>query len=214
MVVNIESPGGMVHTYELAAAQLERIKKAEIPLTVCVDKVAASGGYLIACTANKILAAPFAIVGSIGVIAQVPNFNKLLKKKNIDYEEITSGEYKRTVSLFGEITEKGKQKFTEDIVETHKLFRDFVNKHRPHLDINQVATGEHWYGQQAIDKKLIDEIATSDEYLYSKINDFRIISVKVKEKQGLQKKLSEAMSLVVKKGISGYLKEVETDYKF
>lgn len=168
VVVRLESGGGMVHAYGLAASQLARIRNENIKLTVCVDKVAASGGYMMACVANRILAAPFAIVGSIGVIAQVPNFNKVLKKHDIDFREITAGEFKRTITFFGEITDSGVQKFRQQIEDTHRLFKEFVTLYRSHLDINKVATGEHWFGTEALNLGLIDEIKTSDEYLYSR----------------------------------------------
>ncbi|MCB0386868.1 MAG: protease SohB [Bdellovibrionales bacterium] len=193
-VVRVESPGGMVHTYGLAAAQLLRFRQHQIPLTVCVDKVAASGGYLMACTANKIVAAPFAILGSIGVLAQVPNLHRLLKKHDVDYEEITSGEFKRTVSLMGEITPKGREKFTEQIEDTHKLFKEFVVKCRPQLELDKVATGEHWFGERAIALKLVDELMTSDEYLISQMDDKQIYHLELAEKKTLGEKLSDALN--------------------
>lgn len=191
IVVCLESPGGMVHTYGLAASQLVRIREAGVQLTVCVDKVAASGGYLMACTANRILAAPFAIVGSIGVLAQVPNFNRLLKKHDIDYEEITAGEYKRTLTVLGEITEKGRAKFTEQITDTHALFKTFVSRFRPTLEMNQVATGEYWYGEQALSLNLVDSIQTSDDYLYKLSRKARVIKVEVQTHKRLTERLAE-----------------------
>lgn len=190
IMVKIESPGGFVHTYGLAAAQLERIKKQGCKLTVCVDKVAASGGYLMACTADQILAAPFAIVGSIGVIAQIPNFNKILKKNDVEFKEITAGEYKRSVSLFGELSEKGIKKFTEDIENTHSLFKNFVGKYRTKMDIAKVATGEIWYGIDAINNGLVDLVSTSDEYLFSKKDSSQIYTVKIVTKKSFADKFS------------------------
>ncbi|MDG4596717.1 MAG: protease SohB [Candidatus Contendobacter sp.] len=165
VMVRLESAGGLVHGYGLAAAQLLRIRDRRVKLTVAVDKVAASGGYLMACVADRIIAAPFAILGSIGVIAQLPNFNRLLKKHDIDYEQFMAGEYKRTVTLFGENTDKGRHKFQEEIEATHALFKDFVKTHRPRLDLDQVATGEYWYGTRALERQLADELRTSDDYL-------------------------------------------------
>ncbi|MBK9039703.1 MAG: protease SohB [Bdellovibrionales bacterium] len=192
VIVKIESPGGMVHGYGLAAAQLMRFRQKSIPLTVCVDKVAASGGYLMACTGDRILAAPFAIVGSIGVVAQVPNFNRFLKKHNVDYEEITAGEYKRTISMLGEITDKGRRKFTEQIEDTHLLFKEFVHKCRPQLNLATVATGEHWFGERALSLGLIDEIKTSDELVMEKMKEKDIFYLEMKEKKTLGDKLSKA----------------------
>lgn len=197
IVVRIESPGGLVHGYGYAAAQLIRVRDAGIPLTVCVDQVAASGGYLMACTANKIIAAPFALVGSIGVVAQVPNFNRLLKKHDVDYKEYTAGDFKRTVSLFGEITEKGEAKFKEQLELTHALFKTFVSKYRPTLDINKVATGEFWYGEHALSLKLIDEVKTSDEYLLAKSKQHQVVKISFQQKPSLSDKLSDIMAKAV-----------------
>lgn len=166
IVVKIESGGGIVHNYGLASSQLQRIRNQGIPLTVSVDQIAASGGYMMACVANKIIAAPFAILGSIGVIGQLPNFNRLLKNHDIDYEIHTAGEYKRTLTMFGENNDKAREKFQEEIHETHLLFKDFIKKNREILDLEKVATGEHWYGIQALELKLADELITSDDYLH------------------------------------------------
>ncbi len=178
VVVRLESPGGLVHGYGLAAAQLLRVRDRQIKLTVAVDKVAASGGYLMACVADRIIAAPFAILGSIGVIAQLPNFNRLLKKHDVDFEQFMAGEYKRTVTLFGENTDKGRQKFQEEIDNTHLLFTDFVKEHRPQLDVEHVATGEHWYGRRALDHQLADELSTSDDYLLSASSDADLYEIR------------------------------------
>ncbi|MFP6816667.1 MAG: protease SohB [Pseudomonadales bacterium] len=167
VVVRVESPGGVVHGYGLAASQLDRIKQHGVPLVVVVDKIAASGGYLMAAVADKVIAAPFAVMGSIGVVAQIPNVHRLLKKHDVDVEILTAGKYKRTLTVLGENTEEGRQKFVEELEDVHSLFQEFVSNHRPQVDIEAVATGETWYGQRAIDVKLIDEICTSDEYLTS-----------------------------------------------
>ncbi|MDP7591148.1 MAG: protease SohB [Litorilituus sp.] len=193
--VRLESGGGMVHGYGLASSQLERIRQHNIPLTVSVDKVAASGGYMMACVANNIIAAPFAILGSIGVIAQLPNFNRLLKKNDIDFEQFTAGEFKRTVTMFGENTEKGKEKFIEELEETHVLFKDFVNAHRPSLELDKVATGEHWFGTKALELGLIDVIQTSDDYLQNLSKSHKVVAIKYEVKKGLAEKFAKAASL-------------------
>ena len=189
VVLRLESPGGMVHGYGLAAAQLVRLRDAGFHLTICVDKVAASGGYMMACIGSEIVSAPFAILGSIGVVAQVPNFNRLLKEKNIDFEMYTAGEYKRTVTMFGENTEAGKAKFEEELQQTHVLFKHFVEKYRPQLNVEKVATGEHWYGQDALDLKLIDKLQTSDEYLLSLLPQHDIYAIQTRKKPTLGEKL-------------------------
>ena len=192
VVLRLESPGGMVHTYGLAASQLCRITNKDIPLTVVVDAVAASGGYMMACIGDKILAAPFAIIGSIGVVAELPNFHRLLKKNDIDYETFTAGEHKRTVTMFGENSEKSKAKFVEELEDTHELFKSHVAEHRPQVAISDVATGEIWYGKRALENQLVDDIQTSDEYLMSKRKEANIYTVTFEEKKTLQEKLGLA----------------------
>ena len=171
VVVRVESAGGLVHAYGLAASQLARVRGRGLPLTVAVDKVAASGGYLMAAVADRVLAAPFAVVGSIGVLAQVPNIHRLLKKHDVDVEVLTAGRYKRTLDLLGENTPEGREKLREELDDVHALFQEFVADWRPGLDIEAVATGEAWYGQRAVDRALVDELATSDEYLMKRAND-------------------------------------------
>ena len=189
VVLRLESPGGMVHGYGLAAAQLVRLRDAGFNLTICVDKVAASGGYMMACIANEIVSAPFAVLGSIGVVAQVPNFNRLLKEHNVDFELYTAGQYKRTVTMFGENTEEGKAKFEEELQQTHVLFKHFVEKYRPQLNVEKVATGEHWYGQDAMDLNLVDKLQTSDEYLLSLLTQHDVYLIQTRRKPTLGEKL-------------------------
>lgn len=189
VVVKLESSGGMVHSYGLASSQLARITDKNIPLTVCVDKVAASGGYMMACVADKILAAPFAIIGSIGVIAQIPNFHKLLKKSNIDYEMHTAGEYKRTLTMFGENSDKGREKFIEELEDTHELFKAFVGEHRSNLDISKVATGEIWFGKRAIEQGLVDELKTSDQYLSELADSHDVFELSISPQKTVMEKL-------------------------
>ncbi|HAV3169179.1 TPA: protease SohB [Acinetobacter baumannii] len=189
VVVRLESPGGMVHGYGLAAAQLVRLRDAGFHLKICVDKVAASGGYMMACIANEIISAPFAVVGSIGVVAQVPNFNRLLKEHNVDFELYTAGQYKRTVTMFGENTPEGKAKFEEELQQTHVLFKHFVEKYRPQLNVDKVATGEHWYGQDALDLNLVDKLQTSDEYLLALLPQHDVYVINTRKKATLGEKL-------------------------
>ena len=192
VLVKVESPGGLVHGYGLAASQLQRIRSAGVPLTISVDKVAASGGYMMACDADRIIAAPFAVLGSIGVLSQLPNFHRQLKKHDIDFELLTAGEYKRTLTLFGENTEKGREKFVEELEETHVLFKEFVSANRPALDIAKVATGEVWYGQRAIEEGLVDELQTSDGFIQSRLSDWDIYEIKYVQKKNWQEKLGVA----------------------
>jgi len=199
VLVRLESPGGLVHGYGLAASQLQRVKDAGVRLTVAVDKVAASGGYMMACVADHIVAAPFAVIGSIGVLAQLPNFHRLLKKHDIDFELLTAGEYKRTLTMFGENTEKQRDKFVADLEDTHTLFKEFVKTHRDVVDITHVATGEIWYGQRALDMKLIDELATSDAYIQGRLEDRTVLEIRFCPKRSWQEKLGVAAEGVVER---------------
>lgn len=189
VVLLLESPGGVVHGYGLAASQLARIRDAGLSLTICVDKVAASGGYMMACLANRLLAAPFAIIGSIGVVAQIPNFHRLLKKNDIDVELMTAGQYKRTLTLLGENTEAGRQKFQHDIDETHLLFKSFVQQWRPQVDIDVVATGEHWFASQALPLQLVDALQTSDDYLRQRAKEADLFALHWRQRKTLGQKL-------------------------
>lgn len=195
VVACVESPGGVVHGYGLAASQLQRIRNRQIPLTICVDKVAASGGYMMACVADKIIAAPFAIIGSIGVVIQMPNFNKLLEKNDIEYEQLTAGEYKRTLTLFGKNTDKAREKMHEELEETQTLFKDFIAKHRPQVDLNQVATGEHWFASKAIEFKLVDDLQTSDDYLLNASETADLYEISTPQKKSMLQKLSKSARL-------------------
>lgn len=201
ILVRLESPGGMVHGYGLAASQLQRIRTAEVPLTVAVDKVAASGGYMMACVADRIVSAPFAVLGSIGVVAQLPNFHRLLKKHDVDFELLTAGEHKRTLTMFGENTEKGREKFIEELEDTHQLFKDFVNTNRPSLDVNKVATGEVWYGQNALSEGLVDELKTSDAFIQERLADWEVYEVRFVHRKNWQEKLGMAAESAIERSL-------------
>ena len=192
----LESGGGIVHDYGYAASQLSRIRNADIRLTIAVDKVAASGGYMMACVADHIIAAPFAIVGSIGVLAQIPNFNRLLKKHNIDFEQISAGEYKRTLTLFGENTDQDRDKMKQDLEQIHELFKSFIKEYRPGIDLEKVSTGEHWYGKQALELNLVDELITSDDWLCKAVEDKDLYEIRYVRKKSFPEKMRSSMSLL------------------
>lgn len=213
IVVRVESGGGAVHGYGLAASQLLRVKEAGIKLTVSVDKVAASGGYMMACVADTIIAAPFAIVGSIGVVAQLPNFHRLLKKNDIDFELHTAGEYKRTLTVFGENTDKAREKFQADIDDVHDLFKQFVAENRSTVSIDEVSTGEYWFGQRALEKRLVDRLCTSDSYLMEKSCDHDIVEVRYRARRSWQEKLGLAAGHIVDRSIKRLMKS-ERDQRF
>ncbi|WP_342220926.1 protease SohB [Candidatus Fukatsuia endosymbiont of Tuberolachnus salignus] len=194
VLLRLESAGGVVHGYGLAASQLTRLRHANIRLTVVVDKIAASGGYMMACVADRIVSAPFAIIGSVGVVAQIPNFHRLLQKNNVDIELHTAGEFKRTLTLLGENTEQGREKFREELNETHLLFKQFVQQQRPSLDIDAVATGEHWFGTQAKEKGLVDAIGTSDDLLISEMDKYEVFGVVYKHRKRLIDRITESIT--------------------
>ncbi|NOX68497.1 MAG: protease SohB [Gammaproteobacteria bacterium] len=199
VILRLDNHGGVVHEHGLAASQLARIRQREIPLLICVDKVAASGGYLMACMANRIYAAPFAILGSIGVIAQIPNFNRMLDTHGVDFEQVTAGEYKRNVTMFGKNTDEDRARLKEQLEDVHTLFKAAVSEYRPDLDLSKIATGEHWYGTQAMELGLADEIRTSDELLAELVQERDIYCLAFKVKQPLQKRLMGTVDGVLEK---------------
>ena len=199
VVVCLENAGGLVHEHGFAASQLLRIRQKGIPLIVAVDKVAASGGYMMACVADKILAAPFAIVGSIGVLAQLPNFNRLLDKHGVDFELMKAGELKRTITMFGKNTEEDREHFNEQLEDTHLLFKEFVKENRPSLDMEKVATGEHWLASRAIALNLVDELITSDDYLLNASNDSDIYEITYTVPKTISERIASSVQLTIEK---------------
>jgi serine protease SohB len=199
VILRLENHGGMVHEHGLAASQLARIRDREIPLVVCVDKVAASGGYLMACVASQVYAAPFAILGSIGVLAQIPNFNRMLDSHGVEFEEVKAGKFKRTVTMFGKNTDEDRAKLKEELEDVHALFKDAVAKYRPNLDLDKVATGEHWYGTRALDLGLADELKTSDELLSERASERDLYRVEFKVHKPLQKRLMSGVDGAIEK---------------
>ena len=211
VIVRLENHGGVVHEHGLAASQLARFRDHEIPLVICVDKVAASGGYLMACVASKVYAAPFAILGSIGVLAQIPNFNRMLDSHGVEFEQITAGKHKRTVTMFGKNTDEDRAKLKEELEHVHTLFKDAVGKYRPGLDLEKVATGEHWYGTMALELGLADEIKTSDELLSELVLKRDLYGVSYKIKQPLQKRLMANIDgLLEKADAAGWRRRFES----
>ena len=211
VIVRLENHGGVVHEHGLAASQLVRVRDRDIPLIVCVDKVAASGGYLMACVASRVYAAPFAILGSIGVLAQLPNFNRMLDSHGVDFEQITAGKHKRTVTMFGKNTDEDRAKLKEELEEVHALFKDAVIRYRPALDVDKVATGEHWYGPRSLELGLADEILTSDELLKGRAVERDLYQVTYKIKQPLQKRVMSGIDgLLEKADASGWRRRFES----
>ena len=197
VLIRLESGGGVVNGYGLAAAQLLRLKEQKLTVNVAIDKVAASGGYMMACVGHNLIAAPFAFIGSIGVVAQIPNFHRLLKKHNVDFEQLTAGEYKRTLTIFGENTDEGRRKFKQDLEAIHRQFKSFVQENRTELDIDKVATGEVWSGQEAKELGLIDEITTSDAWLMKQHKDFEVLQLQYVTRKPLSERFAKGMSVII-----------------
>ncbi|MCY4428251.1 MAG: protease SohB [Halieaceae bacterium] len=213
VLLRLESGGGMVHSYGLAASQLQRIRDAGIPLTVAVDRFAASGGYMMACVGERILAAPFAVIGSIGVLAQLPNFHRLLQKANIDFEQLSAGEHKRSVTMFGKNNAEDRAKLQQDLEDTHQLFKEFVTRHRQQVAIDEVSTGEVWYGQRALDQGLVDELKTSDSYIQESLMERDVFEVKYVLKRSWQEKLGLAASGAVERALLKILQGATREQK-
>ncbi len=211
VMLRLESPGGMVHAYGLASSQLVRLRNARIPLTICVDKVAASGGYMMACLADRLVAAPFAIIGSIGVLVQLPNFHKVLKKYDVDYEMISAGEYKRTLTTFGEITQKSRDKVQEDVESIHDIFKSWVKEHRPSVEIDKVATGETWLGSQAKERYMVDDIKTSDEYIIDACKNADVFEIEYEFQKSIQDKLGRVLEEGVARAVSRWFQQTHVD---
>ncbi|MFO8046854.1 MAG: protease SohB [Halomonas sp.] len=209
VIVRLESAGGLVHAYGLAAAELDRLREAGLTTTVCVDKVAASGGYLMACGADQLRAAPLAVVGSIGVVAQVPNVHRLLKRHDIDVEVLTAGRYKRTLTVFGENSEEGREKFVDELESVHDLFKRHVAERRPALDIEAVATGETWYGREALEQGLVDALGTSEAYLMERMQTARVIRLRLEQRRHLADRVGAAVSVGVERALEKGLEVLE-----
>ena len=211
VVVKVESGGGSAYPYGLCAAELKRLVDNDINLTVCIDKVAASGGYLMSCVASKIIAAPWAIVGSIGVIAQLPNFHRLLKKNSIDFEMHTAGAFKRTLTTLGENTEEGREKFKSDLEDLHIIFKDFVKDQRPQVDTDVVATGEVWQGEEAMEVGLVDGLETSDNYLVNLYKEAKLFEIEFVEKKNLSERFAFSMQLLIEKSVIKFYDLINRD---
>ncbi len=211
VVVRLENAGGLVHEHGLAASQLTRLKARGIPITVAVDKVAASGGYMMACIADKIIAAPFAVLGSIGVLAQIPNFHRLLDNHGVDFEQVKAGELKRTLTMFGKNTDEDRARLKEQIEDTHKLFKDYVAEHRPVLDMDIIATGEHWHGIRALEHKLVDELQTSDDYLIAAKDEADLFEVAFKHKKDIGERLASVMQSMIDKAFVAFATRLQNE---
>ncbi len=213
VLLRIDSPGGMVNQYGFASAQCQRLTQAGIHLTIAIDRVAASGGYMMACVADQILAAPFAVVGSIGVIFQLPNFHRYLDKHNIDVELLTAGDDKRNLTMLAKNTDEDREKCQEQIEEVHALFKNHVANERPQCDMERIATGRYWYGTQAFELRLVDKLITSDDYLLSKYSSHQLYHLSMSSKKDWKKSLSHDGSALLQKA-SQWIERLSSDRLF
>lgn len=197
VVISIESPGGAVPGYGLAASQILRLKEADLKVTACVDQVAASGGYMMACVADRILAAPFSIVGSIGVLSQVPNIHRFLKRFDVDVDVLTAGKHKAPMTLMGENTEEGKQKHVQDLNAIHTRFKELVKLHREELNIDDVSEGDFWLAEDALKLNLVDEISTSDAYIMSLCAQANVYRVQWQPHKSFEQRIKGATSALM-----------------
>ena len=182
VVLRLNTGGGTVTGYGLAAAQLMRIKDAGLKLTICVEQVAASGGYMMACVADEIVASPFAVLGSIGVISEQPNVYERLKTEGIEFQTVTAGKFKRTLTPTKKVNKEDLEKSKKDIEAVLVLFKGFVEQNRPSLDIDNVATGETWFGNDALQRNLVDKLKTSDDVLLDLLGaGAEIFSIQLKQ---------------------------------
>lgn len=212
VVLKLTSPGGLVHTYGLASSQLARLRDAGVESVACVDTVAASGGYMMAVCVDRIVAAPFAVLGSIGVVAQIPNIYRFLKNRDVDVELHTAGANKRTLTLLGENTPEGRKKFKQDLEQTHDLFKAWIAERRPELDLEAVADGSIFYGTDALTKGLCDQIATSDDVLMTLNQDHHLIALKWHEKKSLAARLGREASAAITNQVDAYINRSNQDF--
>jgi serine protease SohB len=199
VALRLDSPGGTVTGYGLAAAEILRLRERKVKVTALVDQVAASGGYMMAAAADRIVAAPFAVVGSIGVVAPIPNLHRLLKKNEIDFEEMTAGEYKRSVSMLGEITPAGREHFREKLDDTHQAFKAHVARLRPNADIARVANGDTWLASDALPLGLVDEIMTGDDWLFRARESARLVEITTEARKSLLQHLLGGMGVAAQR---------------
>ena len=166
---------------------------------------------MMAVVADRIVASRLAVIGSIGVVGQVPNVHRLLKRFDIDVLEMTAGTNKRPVSLIGPLTDQGIETFKKQLSDTHRLFRDHVHRFRPQLDIEAVSNGDIWHGVDALTHGLIDEIATSDEMIDRARHegDLDVFSIRWRQAKNLRERLEESVSLITEKALMRALQRLK-----
>lgn len=198
----INSGGGVVNGYGLLASEIERLHYSEIETYALIDQVAASGGYMAACVANHVVAAPFAYIGSIGVVSEMPNFNQILSDNGINIEQHTAGKSKRTVTPLGKITDEDRNEFKKKLERIHRSFINHVSHYRNINDADEnknsiIFSGDYWIAEETVELELglVDEISTSQEFLLDKMKEYNIIEITFQENKTKKSKLSLLNSL-------------------
>jgi protease-4 len=183
LLLRINSPGGTVTSSDIIFHQIDDFKKKnKIPVYVTIPDLAASGGYYIAVSGDKIFAHPTSLTGSIGVIAIKPNFQGLIEKLGIDFEVVKSGDKKDFLSPLRSLTPEERKLFQSTIDDFHQRFVKVVTDNRPDLDqdsVSRLADGRVYTAQQALDEKLIDRIGYLDDTLKEIQNDLGLDKLKV-----------------------------------
>lgn len=164
LVLRINSPGGAVGPSQEIYSEILKLRE-KIPVIASLGAVAASGGYYIACGADKILTNPGTVTGSIGVIAQFVNYKELLEWAKVDVEVLKSGKFKDSGSPLKDLTPEERAYLQSTIDDVHNQFKKAVGdtrKLKPE-EVNAIADGRIFTGQQAVDLKLVDEIGTMND---------------------------------------------------
>lgn len=164
VVLRINSPGGLIAPAQEVYQAIERLGQKK-PVVASMSTIAASGGYYVACAAESIIANPGSLTGSIGVKAQVPNFQELMRKLGVEQETIVSGDLKDAGSPTKEMTPKEREYFQEIVDELSGQFIQVVAQSRDLelQEVQELADGRAFTGTQALDEGLVDELGGMQE---------------------------------------------------
>ncbi|KZX82185.1 hypothetical protein A3715_00045, partial [Oleiphilus sp. HI0009] len=188
--LRLESPGGTITGYGLASQQLIRLREAGIRLVVSVDEIATSGGYMMAAVGDRIIASPTSMLGSIGVIMEVPNFYNLLDRAGVQFHQFTAGKHKRLVSMTNKIGDAAKDQINQDLEKSHELFKNHVHTYRNSVNLESVSHGDVWSAKYCLDNKLVDDLMTSEAYLFDRASRANIFHISWDVERSFSDKLS------------------------
>jgi len=180
IVLRVNSPGGSALASDLIWRELE-ITKKEKPLVVSMGNLAASGGYYIACNANKILAEPTTITGSIGVFGMIPNVSTLAGRMGINAEQVGTNRQSLGYSPFEPMSDDFHKVVKESIEDIYATFVDRVSKGRnmTFAQVDSIAQGRVWTGVEALENGLVDQLGSLDDAVevaaeLAEVTDYRI----------------------------------------